>query len=109
RDVLAGLFFVSVGMLVDPVFMAMSLPLVLLTVLLIVVIKGGLVGGLAALLGSSPRTAALVGVAMAQSGEFSFLLASLGRETGRVTTDGFNLILSGAAVSIVMAPPLQAN
>jgi K+:H+ antiporter len=109
RDVLAGLFFVSIGMLVNPVFMVESWPLVLLVLLVIVVVKGGLVGGLAALLGSSPRTAALVGVAIAQCGEFSFLLARLGREAGPLTADGFNLILSGAAVSIMLSPPLQAH
>jgi len=109
RDVLAGLFFVSIGMLVNPVFMVERWPLVLLVLLVIVVVKGGLVGGLAALLGSSPRTAALVGVAIAQCGEFSFLLARLGREAGPLTADGFNLILSGAAVSIMLSPPLQAH
>jgi len=109
RDVLAGLFFVSIGMLVDPVFMATSWPLVLLVLLLMLAVKGGIVGGLAALLGSSPRTAAQVGVAMAQCGEFSFLLARLGRDGGSVTADGFNLILAGAAVSIVVAPPLHAS
>lgn len=109
RDVLAGLFFVSVGMLVDPAFTFHSWPLVLLVLILIVVVKGGMVAGLASLLGTSPRTAALVGAAMAQCGEFSFLLARLGREAGPLPADGFNLILSGAAASIVLAAPLQAN
>jgi CPA2 family monovalent cation:H+ antiporter-2 len=95
-------------MLVDPPFVAANWALVLLAVALMVVFKGAIVGGLSALLGASARTAALVGVAMAQCGEFSFLLARLGRETGAVTVDGFNLILSGAAASIVLAPPLHA-
>jgi CPA2 family monovalent cation:H+ antiporter-2 len=107
RDVLAGLFFVSVGMLVDPPFVAANWSLVLLVLLLMVAFKGLVVSGLSALLGASARTAALVGVAMAQCGEFSFLLARLGRETGAVTSDGFNLMLSGAAASIVLAPPLH--
>lgn len=105
RDVLAGLFFVSIGMLVDPGFVAASWPLILLVLLLIVVAKGLVVSGLAALFGSSQRTAVLVGVTMAQCGEFSFLLARLGRDTSALNSDAFNLILSGAAVSIVLAPP----
>ncbi len=109
RDVLAGLFFVSIGMLVDPSFTIYSWPLVLLVLFLILAVKGAIVGGLSAILGTSPRTAALVGAAMAQCGEFSFLLARLGHEAGPLTTDGFNLILSGAAASIVLAAPLQAN
>jgi len=109
RDVLAGLFFVSIGMLVDPPFVVANWSLVLLVLLLMVAFKGLVVGGLSALLGAAPRTAALVGVAMAQCGEFSFLLARLGRETGAVTSEGFNLMLSGAAASIVLAPPLHAT
>jgi len=109
RDVLAGLFFVSIGMLVDPPYVFAYWSLVLLVLVLMVLLKGLLVGGLSALLGASGRTAALVGVAMAQCGEFSFLLARLGRDTGALTSDGFNLILSGAAASIVLAPPLHAS
>jgi CPA2 family monovalent cation:H+ antiporter-2 len=108
RDVLAGLFFVSVGMLVDPQFVASHAPLVFLALLLMVVFKGLVVSGLSALFGATARTAALVGITMAQCGEFSFLLARLGRETGALTVDGFNLILSGAAASIVLAPPLHS-
>ncbi|HEY3063041.1 MAG TPA: cation:proton antiporter [Chloroflexota bacterium] len=109
RDVLAGLFFVSVGMLVDPPYVLAYWSLVLLVLVLMVLLKGVIVGGISALLGASGRTAALVGVVMAQCGEFSFLLARLGRDTGALTGDGFNLILSGAAASIVLAPPLHAS
>jgi CPA2 family monovalent cation:H+ antiporter-2 len=108
RNVLAGLFFVSIGMLVDPMFIGTHVPLVLLAILLMVVVKAIVVGGSAALMGSPLRTAILVGVALAQSGEFSFLLARLGLESGSLTADAFNLILSGAAISIVLTPPLQA-
>jgi K+:H+ antiporter len=108
RDVLAGLFFVSIGMLVDPPFVATYWSLVLLVLALMVLVKGIVVTGLAAVLGASWRTAVLVGVTLAQCGEFSFLLARLGRETGALSADGFNLILSGAAASIVVAPPLQS-
>jgi CPA2 family monovalent cation:H+ antiporter-2 len=108
RDVLAGLFFVSIGMLVDPPFVVANWSLVLLALMLMVIVKGAVIGGLSTLLGATGRTAALVGITMAQSGEFSFLLARLGRETGALTADAFNLILSGAAASIVIAPPLHA-
>lgn len=108
RDVLAGLFFVSIGMLVDPSFVATYWSLVLLVLALMVLVKGVVVTGLAAVLGASWRTAVLVGVTLAQCGEFSFLLARLGRETGALSADGFNLILSGAAASIVVAAPLQS-
>ncbi|MDQ3810966.1 MAG: cation:proton antiporter, partial [Chloroflexota bacterium] len=107
RDVLAGLFFVSIGILVDPPFVAAKWPLMLLALVLMVVCKGLLVAALAAALGAVGRTASLLGVTMAQCGEFTFLLARLGRETGAVTAEGFNVILSGAAASIVLAPALH--
>ena len=51
RDILAGLFFVSVGMLVDPLFIVQNLPLVAATVALIVVLKGAVIAGLIRLFG----------------------------------------------------------
>src|SRR5262249_978847 len=109
RDVLAGLFFVSIGMLVDPPFVLASWPLVLVALWLMVVLKGALVGGLAGFMGGSGGAAVLAGVLLAQCGEFSFLLARLGRDTGALSADAFNVMLSGAAASIVLAPPLYAQ
>jgi monovalent cation:H+ antiporter-2, CPA2 family len=107
RDLFAGLFFVSIGMLVDPAFvLADPLP-VLVGVALIVPLKGVIVAGLARLLGSRPRTAVLTGLALAQSAEFSFLLARLGDELGIVGPEAFSLMIAAAAVSIVLAPQLQ--
>jgi CPA2 family monovalent cation:H+ antiporter-2 len=106
RDIFAALFFVSVGMLVDPAFVAQHWPLVLLTVALIVLLKGALVAGLVVLFRSPARTALVAGVLLAQAGEFSFLLARLGAEQRAVTSAVFSLMLAGAVVSIVLAPTL---
>jgi CPA2 family monovalent cation:H+ antiporter-2 len=106
RDIFAALFFVSVGMLVDPAFVALHWPLVLLTVALIVLLKGALVAGLVALFRSPARTALFAGVLLAQAGEFSFLLARLGADLRAVTSAVFSLMLAGAVVSIVLAPTL---
>jgi CPA2 family monovalent cation:H+ antiporter-2 len=106
RDVFAGIFFVSVGMLVDPAFVISALPLVLLAVFLVVPVKGAIVAGLAFVFGLPRRTAVLAGVALAQSGEFSFLLARLGIELGVVSEQMFSLMLAAAAVSIVISPSL---
>jgi CPA2 family monovalent cation:H+ antiporter-2 len=106
RDIFAALFFVSVGMLVDPAFAVRHWPLVLLTVALIVPLKGALVAGLVALFRSPARTALFAGVLLAQAGEFSFLLARLGADLHAVTAAGFSLMLAGAVVSIVLAPAL---
>jgi monovalent cation:H+ antiporter-2, CPA2 family len=106
RDIFAALFFVSVGMLVDPAFVARHWPLVLLTVALIVLLKGALVAGLVALFRYPARTALFAGVLMAQAGEFSFLLARLGADLHAVSSALFSLMLAGAVVSIVLAPTL---
>jgi CPA2 family monovalent cation:H+ antiporter-2 len=108
RDVLVGLFFVSVGMLIDPLFVAANLPQVLLVVTLMVPIKGVLVAGIAALFRYSARTALLTGVALAQCAEFSFLMARVGQEIGAVTPGVFSLMLAGAAASILLSPWLHA-
>ncbi|MGH2532646.1 MAG: cation:proton antiporter [Thermomicrobiales bacterium] len=104
RDIFAGLFFVSVGMLVDPAFVVRNLPLVLATLGLIVLAKGALVSVLANLLGTPTRSAVLTGAILAQSAEFSFLLARVGTDVGAVTPTVFSLMLAGAAASIVCLP-----
>ena len=78
RDIFAGLFFVSVGMLVDPGFVARHLPLLALTVLLIMVVKGSVSALIALVMKTPARTAILTGALLAVSAEFSFLLARVG-------------------------------
>lgn len=106
RDIFAGLFFVSAGMMVDPLYVARHLPLVLLAVGLVVIAKGAISSAVTVALRYPLRTALLVGVSLAQAGEFSFLLARLGAGAGVVSTQVFNLIMAAAVVSIVLAPPL---
>jgi monovalent cation:H+ antiporter-2, CPA2 family len=109
RDLFAGLFFVSVGMLVDPVFVINNIPLVLLTLFLIVVVKGALIVGITMLFRFPLRLAILTGLALAQCAEFSFLLARIGADLGAVSSDVFSLMLAGSALSIVLAPALMAG
>lgn len=108
RDIFAGLFFVSVGMLVDPMFVLRNLPLVLLTLVVIVLVKGVMVVLISLLFHYPARTALLVGVTLAQSAEFSFLLARLGSDLDVLTPAIFSLLLAGSAVSIVVSPALHS-
>jgi monovalent cation:H+ antiporter-2, CPA2 family len=107
RDIFAGIFFISIGMLVDLGYVMANLPLVLLAVGLIVVVKGILVTGLALAFRYPVRTAALTGVALAQSAEFSFILARVGVELEAVSQPVFSLMLAAAAFSIVVSPMLH--
>jgi monovalent cation:H+ antiporter-2, CPA2 family len=107
RDIFSGLFFVSVGMLIDPSSAVREPMVVLVTVALIVLAKGGLSIVITLLSRYPSRAAILTGVALAQSGEFSFLLARLGTDLGVISQPVFSLMLAGVALSMVMAPPLH--
>jgi CPA2 family monovalent cation:H+ antiporter-2 len=108
RDIFSGIFFVSIGMLLDPGFLVGAWPWVLVTVALIVVGKGLLSAVLARLLGCSPRLSWLVAAALAQSAEFSFLLARIGLEQGALTKQVFDLLLTATVVTILLAPLVSA-
>lgn len=106
RDLFAVLFFVSVGMLLDPGAVAADLgPLV---VLLVVAMPGkALVGaGFAMLLGLPRRSAILLGATIGQVGEFSFLLAERALSLGLIDVRSYNLVLATAVASIVLTPGL---
>lgn len=106
RDLFAVLFFVSVGMLVDPRVIAGALPAFLLILAVIVAVKGALGAGFVRLLRYPRRTALFVGAGIAQAGEFSFLLARIGRDAGALSADRFTVILGACTASIVVAPLL---
>jgi monovalent cation:H+ antiporter-2, CPA2 family len=107
RDIFSGLFFVSVGMLIDP-FSAVREPLVVLVTVALVVLVKGILCTLIALIARYPgRAAILTGVTLAQSGEFSFLLARLGTDLGVISPPVFSLMLAGVALSMVVSPPLH--
>jgi CPA2 family monovalent cation:H+ antiporter-2 len=108
RDVFSGIFFVSIGMLLDPGFLLESWGLVLFTVALIVVLKGAVTAAVARWLGCSTRLAVLMGAALAQSAEFSFLLARIGLEAGALSASVFNLLLSATVVTILLSPSVNA-
>jgi CPA2 family monovalent cation:H+ antiporter-2 len=109
RDVFAGLFFVSVGMLVDPGLIVSSLPLVVLVLALIVPVKAVLVGILGAAFRYPARTAGLAAILLAQSAEFSFVIGRIGSTLGILDDSEFGLMLTAAAMSIVVAPAAFAS
>jgi CPA2 family monovalent cation:H+ antiporter-2 len=106
RDAFAVLFFVSVGMLFDPSVLLTSPVHVLAVVALIVVAKPLAALVLVRGLGRPTRTGLIVGAGLGQIGEFSFILAELGRSLGMLPTEGYNLILAGALISITLNPVL---
>ena len=106
QDAFAVLFFVSVGMLFDPMVMVRQ-PLQIIIVVAIVMIGKTLAAVGIVLLFRYPLTTALtVGAGLAQIGEFSFILAGLGVSLGLLPAEGQSLILAGAIVSIALNPLL---
>ncbi|HYD48357.1 MAG TPA: cation:proton antiporter, partial [Terriglobales bacterium] len=106
RDAFAVLFFVSVGMLFEPMFLVRE-PLMLLVALAIILIGKPLAALLiVAMLGHSARTALTVAVGLAQIGEFSFILSDLARRHQLMPDAGHNLLVAAAIISITLNPLL---
>ena len=106
RDAFAVLFFVSVGMLFDPMILINEPLAVLATLAIIVVGKSVAAWLLVTLLGHSRRTAMTISVSLAQIGEFAFILAGLGISLGMLSEEGRNLVLAAAILSIMLNPIL---
>jgi CPA2 family monovalent cation:H+ antiporter-2 len=106
RDAFAVLFFISVGMLFNPRSLLEAPWLVLATLGIIMVGKPLAALGIVLLLGYPTRVALTVAVALAQIGEFSFILAALGKELGLLTEAATNTVIAAAIVSITLNPLL---
>jgi CPA2 family monovalent cation:H+ antiporter-2 len=108
RDVLAALFFISLGMLVDLGAASQYLPTIVGVAVLLVVVKA--VPAAAALLvaGASIRVAATAGIGLAQVGEFSFILGRAGIDAGLVPATTWQVLL-GASILAMMATPSLLN
>ena len=104
RDIFATLFFASIGMLIDPFFLWQNLELILGLVLLVFVGKFAIVTPLVKVFHYPWKTALMVGLGLAQIGEFSFVLASEGLSMGLVSRRVYLLILGTTAVTLVLTP-----
>lgn len=104
RDAFAVLFFVSIGMLFNPEIF-ISHPLQVLAVVGIIVIGKSIAAALLVLAFRYPlNTALTVSASLAQIGEFSFILASLGVQLKLLPQEGMELIIAGSLISIAINP-----
>jgi CPA2 family monovalent cation:H+ antiporter-2 len=106
RDAFAVLFFVSTGMLFDPFAVPRTPAVVLVTLAIIVVGKPLAAFAIVALLKYPLKVALAVAVALAQIGEFSFILAALGQDLGILSDRANNGLIGAAIVSISLNPLL---
>ncbi len=106
RDLFAVLFFVSVGMLLDPAALVSDWPALIALLAIAMGVKSVASAVLARMLGLPWRSALLLAATIAQVGEFSFLIAGQALGLGLIDARGYNLVLATAVLSIVLTPPL---
>ncbi len=104
RDLFSMLFFVTMGMLIDPWFVLSNLPSVTVLVLAVMVGKFVIATLVVRLFAYHPRTAIYTGMSLLQIGEFSFLLATTGLQSGAVPRQMFSLIITVALLTIIFSP-----
>ncbi len=104
RDAFAVLFFVSVGMLFDPMILVQHPWQVLATVLIIMFGKSAAAFFIVRAFGHSKGTALTISASLAQIGEFAFIIAGLGVGLKILPQEGQSLVLAGALVSIMLNP-----
>jgi transporter, monovalent cation:proton antiporter-2 (CPA2) family len=104
RDILLGLFFISVGMLLNLQQIAANLGLVLLILLAFVLLKAAIVSLVIRLMQYEAGVAIRTGLILAQAGEFSFVILALGVEQHLISGPALQLVLAAALLSMVLAP-----
>jgi CPA2 family monovalent cation:H+ antiporter-2 len=104
KDTFTSFFFVSIGMLLDLNFFAENIVLILATVLLVIAIKAFVAGGTGFILGHTFRGTIMVGLAMAQIGEFSFILAKTGQTYQILSDYYYQLFLAVTIASMAVSP-----
>jgi len=104
RDVLAGLFFITLGMLIDVPMVLGRLPLVIAVAIAIIVTKAALATGALMATLTPLRIAVTSGIGLAQVGEFSFILGRAGVESGLLPAGWWQTLL-GASIATMIATP----
>ncbi len=106
RDIFAAVFFVAVGMLIDPAVVAAYWGAIVLFTLVVVVGKVSSVSLGAFLTGKGTKTSIAAGMSLAQIGEFSFIIAGLGVSLGAVGSQLYPVAVSVSAITTLLTPAL---
>ncbi len=108
RDAFSVLFFVSVGMLCDPRTIVDSPLLILLLLAVIVLVKPTAAFLVARIFQKPTATAVGIGAALAQVGEFTFILGTAGRALGAIDDRAWNALVAAAILSIALNPSIYS-
>ena len=104
RDIFAMLFFVSVGMLIEPSFLWENAATVLLVVLLVFLVKGAIFGGITRAFGYGNIAPFAVSLGLFQVGEFSFVIAREGVSSNAISQEIYSIALTTAVVTMALTP-----
>jgi CPA2 family monovalent cation:H+ antiporter-2 len=104
RDVFAMLFFVSVGMLIDPAFLWERAGTIALVILLVFVVKGSIFAGVTRAFGYGNIIPFAAGFGLFQVGEFSFVIARQGVSADVLSQETYSIALTTAAVTMSLTP-----
>ncbi|NTW52841.1 MAG: sodium:proton exchanger [Chlorobiaceae bacterium] len=106
REAMSSIFFVSVGLLLD--VNMIDLPWLVLVAIVVLVVKGVIMAGISMALGFSSRVSVMAGMALAQIGEFSFVLAGTAMDIGLLDNRMFQSMLTVIVVTMIVTPALIA-
>lgn len=106
RDVFSGVFFVAMGMLLDPGYVVSAWPAVLVLVTIILVGKTAITTLAVSAFGHPPAISLQVGFNLAQVGEFSFLIAQMGWRQNLIGEEIYKLAIAASVISMIAAPLL---
>lgn len=104
RDILLGLFFISVGMLLNVSVLVEHIGLIVVLLALFLLFKIGLIALLTKFYGFEMGVGVRTGIILGQAGEFSFVVLALGLQTNLIDGDSLQLVLSVAVLSMLVAP-----
>lgn len=104
RDAFVILFFVSVGMMVNPNTLFQNWQLLIMALIIIIPLKFGVFFFITRLFGYQSQISFYVGMGMMQTGEFSFVMAKMGLEKQLISAELYNVILASTLISIMLTP-----
>lgn len=106
RDAFSVIFFISVGMLVEPAYIVKNISFIAICLLIVIVVKPLTAFIIVILTGGSVKIALTAAVGLAQIGEFSFILVKQAQELGIVTHEAYIVIIGCSIISIALNPVL---
>ena len=109
RDTFQSLFFISIGMLLEFSYFMHHLPLLIGMALAILVVKALIITGAGKIIRYPLRLSIMVGISLAQIGEFSFVLIKMGNDYGMLTSAAYQALLASSILTMAMTPFLFAK